>query len=123
LTLEEDGSAARLSREISSLERKLLRLADAYISEDIGRDEYRALKIRCDEALSMLRAEAAEQDGACGDNTGLVRAADALSGGSDGDPDFYLDLTEKILVDGPDSFTVYLKHQNGGWHVGLVKKD
>lgn len=112
---------ASLLHEITGRERKKLKLIDAFISGDISREEYLPLKKRVDDTLRRLREELlATDDGPQDEPSAIAEYTDALSSGRGGEPDFFLNLVERIAVIRPDKIAVFLKNGSGSWTVSFT---
>lgn len=85
--------------EIRAMERKAVKLADAYVAEDIGRDAYLELRNACDDCLLKLRGELRHIAETVGDEAvTLFNMALCIAEGRDDDSDFYLGLVELAEV-------------------------
>ena len=125
--LEDEQTALKLSlrRELSGLETKKLRLADYYLSGEIGRDEYRTLKPRYDEALRQIKEKLqnTEDGSAQTDYSDIRRYIREVVDGCGRDTDFYLELVESITIVGTHSLEISLKNINGRFLVTLENGD
>ena len=120
--LEPDHKARETSlrREISRYESKRLRLADAFISEDISREDYLPLKSRIEDTLKRLHENLLTTGDDKKDDTGEIAAYAALLVSGRGEPDFYLELVNNIHILRADKIAIFLKNAIGSSTVFLT---
>jgi hypothetical protein len=100
-----EGRGAIL-RDISASEQKLVRLAEAYISGDVGREAYLKLRDALDKSLEKLREKLSQmipenKEEEAETMAGMITA---LAAGEVQDGGFYLSLLESVAIrpDGAD---------------------
>lgn len=105
-----DEEMSEVAMKITLAEKKLLRLADAYIAGDVGREAYLTLRKSLDDTLRELRNRLILiKVSGCGNAANQIAGiAEAAAAGEYGDNDLYLSLIEALALRSDGSIDIRL---------------
>jgi DNA invertase Pin-like site-specific DNA recombinase len=112
-----DSCDREYEKRKSLAERKILKLTDIYLADEIGREEYHALKALYENELVKLESLRHQTAISNSLSPHIMKTIQALASGEDTDDDFYLALVDRVEIVSKVDISIYMVNSVGKWTV------